>query len=479
MRRALLENLPEDYKVYREVPLGEIFRPEECQSGEVREYVENSRIDFLICKGGEALLAIEVDGAQHRRADPEQENCDSLKDGCFEKMSGKIEYLRISTAGADGTYQSEVDNIRRLCAKAEKFNKRRRFDNSGGRAIEADAEELKDVLAMYLRSFLENDCLDGVKNFYREHGGVPQLEYSSYNSIQDIDYGDAAANQYYFCKFGLAYAFEYSLLYEIMLRIADTNQFGVNSFGCGGYIDAWALAYSWEALKARCQEVPGRIYYRGTDRQLWNLSLFGRVDSSGEARFTEPISGAERTVGGFRLAEQLVGDITDFCDKPGSKIYYNALMFPKILNELDSKTLESFAENLASAEFARNECYICVSHSPSKLEKGVEAIGKILNVFKKKGYGAEDDLEKLLGQKAYGELCERLFKETELKSFSVSQIGGSRVYSVVSPLIGSLNPDFSFQKINGYLWELSDSGVDYCRQMTRANIAFQIIKLTK
>ena len=244
MRRALLENLPEDYKVYREVPLGEIFRPEECESGEVREYVENSRIDFRICKGGEALLAIEVDGAQHRRADPEQENCDSLKDCCFEKMSGEIEYLRISTAGADGTYQSEVDNIRRLCAKAEKFNKRRRFDNSGGRAIEADAEELKDGLAMYLRSFLENDCLDGVKNFYREHGGVPQLEYLSYNSIQDIDYGDAATNQYYFCKFGLAYAFEYSLLYEIMLRIADTDQFGVNSFGCGGYIDAWALAYS-------------------------------------------------------------------------------------------------------------------------------------------------------------------------------------------------------------------------------------------
>ena len=178
MREFLLKNFSGEYKIYREIPLGEIYSPDECQDSELKEYIENgSRIDFLICKDKEALLAIEIDGEQHRKGENETERHDELKNSCFELLKNEIAFLRINTDGSGrwmGTYdrdginilskEGEVQKMKDYIAKATELPEHREFENENGKVSECTEASAEDLLRYY-KDFLVEKCKNGLEKY--------------------------------------------------------------------------------------------------------------------------------------------------------------------------------------------------------------------------------------------------------------------------------------------------------------------------
>lgn len=484
MRQFLEKNFSGEYKIYREVLLGEIYPPDECNDDELKEYIKNgSRIDFLICKDKNALLAIEVDGEQHRTGKEEKERRDELKNRCFDLMEKQMAFLRINTDGSgrwEGTYdkdgikiltkESEVKKMSEYLNEAEKMSEHKEFTNENGNAFMV-SEADKDDLLKYYKYFLENVCLKGLKSYYKKYKELPALSYKDQDTIDDIAYNDKATNELYFCKYGIAYAFEYAILYEIMLKSYEGKQFGVYSLGCGGYIDAWSLAYARAKLKVQGLCNGFKLYYEGLDACQWERMVFGeKNEKMTEIKISD--SDTEWVIPDFKVRELQKNGIAKF--KPGNleskKMLYNVLMFPKILNELDDVTLNTFIERLNEFEYERPVYYICASHSCYQIEKGTKAVQKIVEMFIDKGFEPIDDI------------ADSFLKEIIGNNWIENKEGMYKYYNIDDKKIGSINPDFSCKEIEDYLLELNDEtgGVYKCNQMTNARyIAFQIIKLEK
>ena len=529
MRDLLLDELSGGYKIYREVPLGELYPSENCD-GELREYIENSaKVDFLICsKNNNALLAIEVDGELHRVGEEieKQREWDKHKNECFDLMGSELAFLRIKTDGSGRwkcrykkdneeivseeksflSIEDEKDAIKDWLGKAADFTEYKRFDNRHKTAIAANAEADKDELLGYYMNFLMNKCLKGLKAYWDENRQLPHLDYRMSESIRLIDYSDAATDYYYFCKYGTAYAFEYAMLYEIMLRSCEGERFNVYSFGCGGYIDAWALAYARARLKAYGFGDGPRLDYQGVDLTLWPINVFFGISAGKRAKialsaYTPKLSASGCKINMVQNAPIQEFEPTDNQGGKSNKMDHNVLVFPKILNELDDVTLDDFVKQLGNLRYDERVYYICVSHSPADLlgerKRGAEAVGKIVDVIcKKSGYKATSNLNDILGDEQYknciGGLLTRFrdgdFKSIEAHGHTCYYIGrefenyGEDAEDDRKGLpIERLNSDFACEEVKDYLEWLNrkNHGANKCSQMINANIAFQIIRLEK
>lgn len=503
MRDFLVKHFSGEYKIYKEILLGEIYPSGECDDCELKEYIENgSRIDFLICKDKNVLLAIEVDGEHHRSGDEKEERHDELKDRCFELLEKEMAYLRINTDGS-GCWKGTCDKsgikvlskekeIQKMCdylEKAEELSEHREFANENGDTPECAEADKGDLLDFY-KEFL-NDCLGRFREYmYNPDGSLrndlPALDYQR-NNYEEIDHGRRETDDYYFCKYGIAYAFEYAMLYEIMLRIHSTDQFGVCSFGCGGFIDAWALAYARAGLREQGVHADLKLYYQGIDIVRWPTAVFGELVE--EVDDNSPLRGISifyndtmRDISDFTFRKPQWNGIEGFNPGIGGNprnMYYNVLMFSKILNVVSPEDLNVFIERLKGFEYEQGkkqrDYYICVSHSPSeeRLRRGDAAVRRIVDMFEEKGFIFSADLQEILSEEHYNDICD---------SYGIERKDGFAfpVYNV-NGRISELNSDFTCDNIRSFFKKMyEDSDERYkCRQMTNANIAFQIIKLTK
>ena len=273
---------------------------------------------------------------------------------------------------------------------------------------EADAHNLLE----YYEEFLDK-CLNRFKEIMGvDKDGNPRNEANWKNKLPDLsylqgrsgndnsqkhNYADENVDVYYYCKFGIAYAFEYAKMYELLLRILDGDFLGVNSFGCGGFVDAWALAYA----RARNESDRPNLAYRGFDITRWPLRVFQEATDLIEAKNQSVIERFNITARNVkyrvslktRKPEMLMG-IQAFDDQA---LRQNVFMFPKLLNELDltSEVWRQFMQLLES--FVSNpwhRCYyICVSHSywdvyGSDQKKGIRAVRDMVDVFARHGFHA-------------------------------------------------------------------------------------------
>ena len=529
MRDFLMETLPEGYKIYREVPLSELYSSENCDD-ELKAYIENgARTDFLICsRNDNALLAIEVDGELHRFGDEieKQREWDRYKNKCFDLMMNEVIFLRIKTDGSgcweckyktDGneiaseqkcilSKEDEIIAIKDYLSKAADFTEYKIFDNRNKTAISATSENEKNELLGYYMSFLKDRCLKGLRAYWTENKKLPHLDYSTPESIKLIDYSDAATEHYYFCKYGTAYAFEYAMLYEIMLRSYKGEQLDVYSFGSGGYIDAWSLAYAKARLKAYgFGDVP-KVNYQGIDLVKWPVNVFFTTSVGKKARIAISAYTPKLSASGCKINMVKNSSIQEFepQDNQGrksNKMNRNVLVFPKILNELDDVTVDTFVEQLGKFCYNEPVYYICVSHSPSDIlhgkKKGAEAVAKIVDVIcEKGGYKATSDLKEILGEEQYKNCIGGFLTRFWCSDFSSVGAHGHTCYYIGRESeetgedtedgkkglpIELLNSDFECEEVKDYLaWLHTKShGANKCSQMINANIAFQIIKLEK
>lgn len=523
MRDFLVKYFSGQYKIYREVPLSEIYPLDECNDSELKEYIENgSRIDFLICKDKKALLAIEVDGAQHRRGVERTVRYDELKNRCFELLENEMAYLRINTDGSGcwrGTYdkdgisilskEREIQKMRDYLEKTEELSGGRKFTNEELNAVEC-VEADKDDLLSYYKNFLEKDCLRRFRDYMYDsekklQNDIPSL---SYDGRGENDYSRQETDDFYFCKYGIAYAFEYAMLYEIMLRIHETEKFGVYSFGCGGYIDAWSLAYARARLQKEGIHKDLNLYYQGVDAVRWKTAVFGELiddkwpendlnDNSNNIELLEEpnisYGDTECKISKFKFRKPQWSGIQEFNLPRGSNtMLYNVLMFPKLLNELDLDVLDKFIKKIDHYDKNKQrDYYICVSHSPADLRKdakGAKAVEQIVEMFKENGFECEDNLQKMFNdEEEYKNLCEKckIEKKYDMKisAYKYYIVGGKKAddgQDKPSVYINKLDDKFECGVIRKELKDLSNQEESWrCQQMTNADIAFQIIKFTK
>lgn len=216
-------------------------------------------------------------------------------------------------------------------------------------------------------------------------------------------YADSLLNAYYITRYGLAYSFEYSLIYEAILKDycseKQSSTISVASFGCGSMIDAFSLAYAKKKLEEEQKINNLNIKYHGFDGARWNQYFAGEnavsFDENGKSTGKSSCvndcfcisDGLGKTlenmpwINDFSEDGKGVGIDTVFQSKSYLDIIgdCNVLFFPKIINELDEKTLTSLISGIQDAfkkgVFKQKEIYIAISHSYSNLYPADNRVG--------------------------------------------------------------------------------------------------------
>ena len=409
------------FSVSREVPLAkliprELRQAEEGENGEWAErlrFLLNSQADFVLRRPDGLPLVIEVDGSYHRSSE-EQKRCDELKDEWLHQALGERGLLRFPT---DGTTENETETI--LDRMAEEPDRERNWP------------VIRNELTQYLwrrlnegKEALDRAC--GYSAWMRGEGelnaelirSLKRLDYTRPDET-DFQYGDENHNRFYFCRYGVAYAFEYAFLYKALLqdylrlrpvrRDGTQDPFlGVTSLGCGSLLDAWALAYARAALAAEGVAGSGELalYYRGSDLADWAVKLLQPQENQyyrcGSAAEPEPrqVDDTFQRLWLFtgEVPEELTGDTErsrqEAFSHSGSIIQqaqwksllnYNILTFPKILNELSDDVMARFIEHLRAATETRgalkDRYYLCVSHSKAGAATGAARVERLIQAL--------------------------------------------------------------------------------------------------
>ena len=358
---------------------------------------------------------------------------------------------------------------------------------------------------------------------------VPKLNFTGRDSDglpgpSREEYMEPLLNAYYFTRYGLSYAFEYSLIYEAILRdIAqsdDPSEINVASFGCGSMIDAWALAYSKMKLSETTHIPTMReigLNYRGFDGAAWEVYFAGaksvEYDSTGnptgrparvnECFVTDDGSGNMVMnmpwINGFTAAGEGIDIAEVFTDPQYQSIIgdCNVLFFPKILNELSSDKLEAILSGIREMArkgcFKRKEIYIAISHSYNDLYNRNAALiaGRLCDALNcNDEYSVSGDIlersslyHRIFGIRGYELSSAVESNDEQCKAYEFHKFDGD--YGKYSSYINDLDYAFGGQikrDITAFDADrLEDKDIPgYKRMISRAtHIAMQVIQLTK
>ena len=372
MMDHLIEEYSRDYNIFREIPFYAYIPrllPSECTN------------DFAICRGNNVLVIIEVDGEYHR-SDPHQQETDMIKDRAVAAAGTDTVAVRISTndLNAEETIARALDTAL-----------------NGNRFLIVDVTRVRPAfyskkgggLVKRLRNII-NKSFDDLYDAYKKDPLSDEISTAiGANNYTDPDnndfrYSNKTAADYYLCRYGTAYAFEYALIYGIVLK--SMNYYGEQlkgllSLGCGSMIDGWAMAYADSRLNFSNGHLPPRFRYMGVDCENWNVKF---IDPTAEGDKTVPSVHTKP----FSETGFFCGTVQDYLRSLGSGYALtdcNVICFPKILNELTDETAAEIAECFADIKFPLDEYYICASHSRSKCYDGALRLKKITDSINRSG----------------------------------------------------------------------------------------------
>lgn len=414
----------------------------------------DSRIDFTLV--GEDGLArfIEVDGAYHRQKDDTSQWLADRKKDFWLKTALGGSLLRLPT---DGTTEGEAGLVRGLMAAA------------GTPLVPSDAwSARKNELLARLRETLDEcrkgvaafcsapdpedpDSLDALREDLAYQAKLRLLaNVSDYSDPtgNEFGYGEETMNQFYFCRYGAAYAYEYAWLYRVILEdyvrclrqrqeaeAREWDPLGVYSFGCGSLLDAWSLAYAQADLALRWEEYKDlMLFWKGTDLALWPIRIIAPRRTNGVYTPKERRDALSEDFGQLELTwgeEQ--GDAVAFL-RSQDALNHNILLFPKILNELPEQVVDALAEALSQVPLALDQYYIGISHSRSRSKEGLLAADKLVRVFRERGFRAVD----LLADGALSQV---------LEARTLRDCVGEQLLTASAQLVSLLRRDFAFGRL--------------------------------
>lgn len=309
------------------------------------------RNDFLLVCGENSMIKaiVHILSADYRNA--------CRKEYAFQKALEKhihdsdikegIIYVQIPT---DGSCKDEISKIRSAVAE-------------GGKNC-VILKSSKDPFTAALNAFTKK-CLEDVKELIKDgldKEKINALDFD-YSDPENVGYGGKYRQEFYFCRYGTAYAFEYALMYDLVFRTALTANFKILSLGCGSCVDGFAAAYA----KAHCgREIT--LDYHGVDIEKWQLDL-------------------RETVGGnFGSCdiEVLSGGILEYFENM-KLLGSNVLFFPKIVNELKPELRQQLIGAVrGKLNPETDEYFFCFSHSPANCMKFLDDAKKNKKAFVEK-----------------------------------------------------------------------------------------------
>lgn len=504
-------------------------------STDLDNYLHTVRLNFVVCKGEQVRLILELDGENHRhRSDTyySQNNYDDLwlydwaKDDrikiflCDNEEKFKLFY-RLDTNGSvqrteDGVIRTDKEIIRDIITGSEASTviiEKEDMENfvkiDKKEIIEVLQSRVNDAYASIERQIL-SDWNDKKKELAEAGENADDSQLSDYiselpvfyeiakdqNSIhpEKATYDSPLRNANYTCRFSVSSAFEYSVIYKMILRdlYSESNigKLSVLSLGCGNMIDALALLYASNDIKKNDDSFAGMEYllsYKGVDKHTWDDPFVypkpdhkNIIDVNVRDKFVE-----------FDFSPK---DIISYLDeeyiKPGKPMDCNVIFFPKVLSELTGSEREALIDRFSKMEFSSDELYICASQSVARLEKDAKLFtdilesmnGKLKNDWYRFTIAAKSSIdkpsikEKLIGNYHSGYTCH-----------SASYPPANPLPNYISQIDRNFQPNGNLANYNNIIYSTL---LETCRKhnipheprpiITRVSqIAFQIVKLVK
>ncbi len=179
---------------------------------------------------------------------------------------------------------------------------------------------------------------------------------------QDL-YENELATSYYTLRYEYGYAFEYSQLMMMVMRIQQEWPLSVLSIGCGQGLDLWGLRYA--LTKASC----------GTDEATWD-----GIDAREWPTLAIPPDRRATYHFGVDLAAAIgvgPGGRSGADGLPGLPVRMSrhVLILAKVLGELSEEDMRGLEGWLRSVRFEREEHWLCIPHTERATVTGLNGKG--------------------------------------------------------------------------------------------------------
>lgn len=498
------------------------------------DYLHTVCLNFVVCKGEQVRLILELDGENHRhRSDTyrSQNNYDDLwlydwaKDDrikiflCDNEEKFKLFY-RLDTNGSvqrteDGVIRTDKEIIRDIITGSEASTviiEKEDMENF----VKIDKKEIIEVLQSRVNDAyasieqqILSDWNDKREELAEAGKNADDSQLSDYiselpvfyeiakdqNSIhpEKATYDSPLRNANYTCRFSVSSAFEYSVIYKMILRdlYSESNigKLSVLSLGCGNMIDALALLYASNDIKKNDDSFAGMEYllsYKGADKYKWD-SPFVYPDPAAKNKLDVNIR--ER----FAEMSFTQNNIIDYLDeeyiKPGKPMDCNVIFFPRVLSELTGSERKALIDRFSKMEFSSDELYVCASQSVARLEKDAKLFADILESLNGK---LKNDWYRFTIAVRKPSIKEGLISKFYHKNYcykfqSASYPPDNPLPNYISQIDRNFQPNGNLENYNNIIYSTL---LETCRKhnipheprpiITRVSqIAFQIVKLVK
>ncbi len=413
MLEEIIEDLPQkqDYSILTEVPLKD-FQLEgqavSCDDQPLLQYGENAKCDFAVCKGKQVRLILEVDGSFHR-SDEYRKSCDELKDKWInELLKGGSLYLRLTTDGSSSGERNKLTDLITNSENSEITITSKRIKIAANENLRQTAVQVLKQKTWEAFEELRKSIKLAVNPQHRDFNSLSQILIdpnnldrlvdlpifqalamgNNYYAPKGVSYDKKITSDFYLCRYASAYAFEYAMMYDIVMRSFIKNgghgMLGVFSFGCGTMLDALSMVYAkarlgkYEDCYKRC-----KLYYKGIDRTEWDRTyVYQTLAQNGTNKADDLIHSQFEKICFYRMEINTFLQ-KKFIEKNSKSVYHNVLFFPKILNEMKQIAIDGLVDKLAQLNFNLDEYYICASHSFSDVQYygGADIVTRIVDTI--------------------------------------------------------------------------------------------------
>lgn len=507
-------------------------------SADLNDYFYTVCLNYVVCKGEQVRLILELDGENHRhRGDTyfPQNNYDNLwlydwaKDDrikiflCDKEEKFKLLY-RLDTNGSvqrteDGSIRTDTEIIRDFITGSEASTviiEKKDMENfvkiDKKEVIEVLQSRVNDAYASIEQQIL-SDWNDKKKELAEAGENADDSQLSDYiselpvfyeiakdqNSIrpENAVYDSPLRNANYTCRFSVSSAFEYSVIYKMILgdlySERNIGKLSVLSLGCGNMIDALALLYASSDIKKNNDSFTNMEYllsYKGVDKYKWDSPFVypkpdrdNIIDVNVRGKFVE-----------FDFTQK---DIISYLDeeyiKPCKPMDCNVIFFPRVLSELTDSEREALIDRFSRMDFSSDKLYICASQSVARLKKDAEFFADICKstngILENDYYGLNTDVnssiykpsinERLIDGSYYNNYC--------YKFQSAFHPPAHPLPNYISQIDRNFQPNGNLANYNNIVYSTL---LETCRKhnipheprpiITRVSqIAFQIEKLSK
>ncbi len=513
MINALYDNdyIREKYKIYREVPL-KAFDAIHTEDEACRKYIEDgARFDIVLIQDKKVCAIIEVDGAYHR-TDEEQKNNDVMKDAAVISLGAVFAERRFFRFSTDGTSRNEVEKVVEALqtetdnlpeVETEGLLKQNYMEDSMREDL---VNMLNDVICGAIQRIIDELESGDPGRIDHVREKMDHLSYVRGNAPAPEDYADPIFCDLYLMRFGYAYAFEYSVIYDAIIRRYTAGEqarngrpvLGVSSLACGTMIDAWGLAYALACIRENGElNLPEdlELSYHGEDLTRWSY-LFA-CNQDGDQALNDCFNHRPS-------ANDFETDAAEYIRRDRNYHWLNVMTFAKFLGELPEEIVvnieEAIREAIERGDFVgnnnnnRQEYFICISHSASTVDNAAddrhlsELASRIIHALNINNDFDVDahvmDISPYCNrQDVYDNEVGIICNNEEIPMYKFAS-RPSNYQGVYGAKISDLNPDFRNEEadnLEARLYELfAQNRISNRQPIKRAHyLRFQVIKLTR